>query len=75
MWTKRITLIAVILALVAVLFSQEKAATNPSASGYQLIAAPVTVGPSGGQFSEQHRLFLVDSISGNVLGICCRVEG
>lgn len=64
MWTKRITLMAVILALVAILFSQEKATTNPP-SGYQLVPALVTVGPLGSTgFHEDHRVFLVDTASG-----------
>ena len=30
-----------------VLFSQERAATNPSPSGYQLVSVPITTGPLG----------------------------
>ena len=68
MWTKCIALIVVILVLVAILFSQERGATNPSAPQYQLVAAPLTAGPFGPTKAivEDHRLFLVDSASGNV---------
>ena len=66
MQTKHIVLLVVILAFVAILFSQEKAATIPSASGYQLISVPITTGPFGAPhvLSEAHRVFLVDSVSG-----------
>lgn len=66
MWTKRFTLIAVILTLVVVLFSQERAATNPSPSGYQLVSVPITTGPFGDShtLSEAHRVFLLDTASG-----------
>lgn len=68
MQTKHIVLLVVILAFVAILFSQERAAPNPSTSGYQLVSAPLTAGPFGASRAivEDHRLFLVDSASGSV---------
>lgn len=65
MWPKRIILLTVILALVAVVFSQQKTATNLPTSGFQLVAAPITVSSSGKTW-EEHRVFLVDSSSGSV---------
>jgi len=68
MQTKHIVLLVVILAFVTILFSQERANTNSSTSGYQLVAAPLSAGPFGASRAivEDHRLFLVDSASGNV---------
>jgi hypothetical protein len=67
MWMKRIAVLAVSFALVAILFSQEKASTrtSPPPTGYQLVAAPITVSSSGKTW-EEHRVFLVDSSTGNV---------
>ncbi len=66
MWTKRITLLVVIFVLVAFLFSQEKTPTKTSLPiGYQLVAAPITIISTKGNW-EEHRVFLVDSSSGNV---------
>jgi hypothetical protein len=66
MWTKRILLLVVILVIVALLFSQEKTPTKTSPSlGYQLVAAPITLNSTKGNW-EEHRVFLVDSSSGNV---------
>jgi len=66
MQTKHIVLLVVILAFVAILFSQERAATSPSPSGYQLISVPITTGPFGDShaLSEAHRVFLLDTASG-----------
>jgi hypothetical protein len=55
------------LALSALLYSQEKTAQqNAITVGYQLIPAPVTLPTAQGNAYEEHRVFLLDSSSGNV---------